>query len=462
MSNLLSIKKIQNNPETFIFTTLTISLTCSLFFSPASFFTLAFIVFCAFCVKSETIITMFVFLYPFDYLLLYPLHIMKYAQLLMCLALVKNYMKDLINRKNCKNLTQKSINYPPLIIFIIINVYLFLPFHDTNLSYILITYTAFLPSFFSYIYRKTLDLKKLVYIFSISMIISGIFYLFKDYSKLLNVSDWTYGSHIKMKGCFDHPNIYAFNVLVSMGSLAILYLKNNINKSDFLILFIGNFIFGYLTLSRIFIISVFFLLAIFFIFLIFKEKIYASNFVLPMLAIFALIVLIFDKFTTGYISRIKNLSEISFQEKLDTLTPEDWEKIYNGEIYYDPGRFGIWKIYINFLLENPFILIFGRGLTYTQLGQRHAHSLLLNSIYLHGIVGIILYLIYIYILLDGKKIFNSKNKYIILLFIPLFIFQLVEKISDISIFYWLFMYNLQNDKFKSNDYEKMNFMLNKK
>ena len=295
------------------------------------------------------------------------------------------------------------------------------------------------------------------------MIVSGVLYLFREYSELLRGSEWVYNSFVRMKGCLDHPNIYAFNVLIALGSLAILYLKNSINPSHFIILFMGNFIFGYLTLSRIFILSVFILLAIFFLLLLSKERLYSFNTILPMVAMLALIVLIFDEATTNYVVRAGDMYEAGYQEKIESLTPEDWELIFAGEKLYDPGRFGIWKIYITYLMQNPFMIIFGKGITNTMLGKKHAHNLFLNGIYWLGIVGVILYLIYAYFMLGGKKIFKlKKTKYMILLFIPLFVFQLAEKISDISIFYWLIMFNLQEDKFNTNeDYAKMNYMLEK-
>ena len=48
----------------------------------------------------------------------------------------------------------------------------------------------------------------------------------------------------------------------------------------------------------------------------------------------------------------------------------------------------------------------------------------------------------------------------ILFILPLFVFQLGEAIYDISVFYWLFMYNFQSGKLDYNDdYHKMNYMI---
>ena len=89
-----------------------------------------------------------------------------------------------------------------------------------------------------------------------------------------------------------------------------------------------------------FIISVFLLLAIFFLILIYKEKVYAFNFIFPMVAMLILIVLIFNNVTTAYILRSESFYESGFQEKIESLTQEDWEKIYQLGV----DKFGVGEL----------------------------------------------------------------------------------------------------------------------
>ena len=273
MTNTLFIEKIKKNPEPFIFTTLFIFLVITLFFLPMSIITTFFLIFASFMVKSETIIALYLFSYPFTYLFALPnLNMTWFLFFMMGIALIKNYICDLVKKRRVLNFKNSQNSFMVLTIFIAMNIYLLLPFHNHNGAYLLLIYSHMIPSFFAYIYRKTLNIKKLVYIFSISMILSGIFFFFRNYSELLSpLGCWTYNSYVRMLGCLDHPNIYAFNTLIVLGSLAILYLKNSINPCHFIILFMTNFTFGYLTLSRLYILSVFVFLVIFFVCLIVKE-----------------------------------------------------------------------------------------------------------------------------------------------------------------------------------------------
>lgn len=98
---------------------------------------------------------------------------------------------------------------------------------------------------------------------------------------------------------------------------------------------------------------------------------------------------------------------------------------------FTTGRSDIWKLYINYLIANPIIILFGNGMNGNTLLGHAAHNSFITGIYKFGILGLVLMIGYY------KSVFNlikNSNKPKILYFIPLFLF-LISFISLDTITY---------------------------
>lgn len=457
---LLPIKEyLKKYYEILIYFSLSILLTLSLFIKEFSIITTLFAIILSIILKPEQIIGIFVFTYPFDFLLRYPFDAMMFLfRFILSVILLIKLLMDTLNKRH-------KPSFKIFILMLTFIAYTIIPIPESKpFSLILCTY-MFL-SYATYEYREKINLSKLVTIFACAMIISGLFHFFRGYSELLEKSGvWGAFEYIRLQGCFEHPNIYAFHILVTIGALSILLIENKISINVFIPLHLICFILGYLTISRLFIICFIISTIIFYLTLIKQYRFESLNYIIPITALLLIIALLFFDITNCYISRMTSASEIdnfifNNQNKLP-IENININQVWNGEIYYDYGRIAIWKVYIEYLLIHPLALIFGRG-PGIALGKRHAHNFLLYTLYLYGFIGIVLYLIFVYFAIGGKNTLKNKNILnLFILLIPIFIFQLFEYISDFAIFYFLFGFYYKNRNTKNNnDYENMKYMLN--
>lgn len=120
-------------------------------------------------------------------------------------------------------------------------------------------------------------------------------------------------------------------------------------------------------------------------------------------------------------------------------TIEDWKLVFLGEKIYNPGRWGLYKIYFYYFSQNPLVILFGRGKNAKFIGKYHSHNFIIDSIYQNGIVGILLYLIVLLALFDFKNIkkhFNKTELSILIIVLPLLTFLFLNtSFTDL----WLIM-----------------------
>ena len=90
------------------------------------------------------------------------------------------------------------------------------------------------------------------------------------------------------------------------------------------------------------------------------------------------------------------------------------------------NRYGIWKGYINYIVSNPVVLLFGKGLgAYRLEGLNSTHNALLGAIYQLGIVGFILFILSIILIVKSNRKNIDKKSFNFALLVPIVILLLI-------------------------------------
>ena len=100
------------------------------------------------------------------------------------------------------------------------------------------------------------------------------------------------------------------------------------------------------------------------------------------------------------------------------LTEEEFEMVLNGELFYDPGRIGIWKLYFLQIFQSPKSFLFGYGILGPVIGKMyHAHNSAIEFMYRFGFVGYILLILLIISIIGFKNLRKVKKFATLLIYI---------------------------------------------
>ena len=345
---------------------------------------------------------------------------------------------------------KSKINWKILIPILLFFIYMILPVHEWSISKLYEVVCFFMVLYVVFVDRNELDFKYLMKIFVLGMIISCVFGLFKNVSPWLQEKLPTYyaSGTERFQGLFGHHNKLAAMLVVAISSILFLLYYHELPLLGFFIAFIVLFIFGYLAISRAFIVAVTIALCVFGIFYLFKNKTKSLPVLGMLLIIVCLIPVIFLNITKSYISRVDeavfyyadsqiNNGDSNSDKKsipyssgvLQGKTQEEIDKIFAGEVHFDPGRKGIWELYLMDWSSSLKIILFGRGIARPDIGTMVAHNLYIALLWQHGLVGCMLLVIIISCMINWKKIRFRFLKYysaILILVIPFFILTLIE------------------------------------
>lgn len=260
----------------------------------------------------------------------------------------------------------------------------------------------------------TKDLSNLVLCLLCGTIVSGIVGIISQYNVNLMrwLSEFTTAETVKVNGKIEYrfsgldydPNY--FSVLCLISSWTYMMLKTK--KSFIDILLIGITIFmGILTISKMYIFTLLFSFILYFI-CVKKNKVNSKKIALFTIFAFLICSVVGDKIFQLFYERMKNVSTFS---ELST------------------GRSDIWKIYIEYFKNNPYVLVIGKGLTAEYVMGHAAHNSILTGLYRFGMIGIMAlfnYFVKIYKFLKLKclEIQNCKVNLLIsnknlLVFLPI-------------------------------------------
>ena len=398
----------------------------------------------------EDIICMKIILLPFNTLLsenFYTVYLI--FSVIILLLLFAKYTLDIISKR-------KKISYLVLGLLIIYLVYCGLPIFNKIVGIkFFSSISSILSIAFVYEYRENLHLKKLAICFSVSLLLACVLSIFLnyvsawrdflDYVGYVDMDNWgeineVLGKHNcdlipKFTAFYIHQNILVGFSCFSISMLCYLQYKNQIDDLLFYLLFVPTFIFGYLTVSRAYIVVLFVILLTYFIFLIIRDKKESLKTIIPICLIMIITVGILYKITQFYFTRFE--SNYEFGVDNSDITEEEWALIMNGELHYDCGRISLYKLYFKFLLNNPLVIIFGRGNDFPWLGKTQSHNFIVDLIYRNGIVGILIYLVMLFFMFDLKNVKKYWNMDRFSIVIILFGWVMFELLNTYFSFLWL-------------------------
>lgn len=369
---------------------ITLLLVLACFFSAAIYVLVAVVCACACFYKNDKLVTLYCVSFLIKKLLV-PMFL-PYIHMIFALMFFKNYLLNVIKSK-------KSCHIKVLALFLCLILYAVImhfvaPYTET------ITLVRFICDimivYFVFEAREEINLVRLVKVFAGFVVVTGIICYISKYGKTLQEENITFVQLgvWKLFGLTENPNAYGFAVIFSMIALMWLFFLQKIDQADFVLLFIPNFVCGYLTVSRNFALTAIIALVLFGLCYLAKYKLQALELLLPLCAICLTVCLIFEAQTLFYIGKYewtKNIIDSSSTSVFSSysLTYEDLLLYFQGKLGRDIGRIGIWQVYLIRIFSSPAFIWFGLGASSIWLGI-FPHSTIIMLLYKFGIVGIVL------------------------------------------------------------------------
>lgn len=310
-------------------------------------------------------------------------------------------------------LTRKKLIYPlGLSLLLLISCCLFSSLISNNtvkLGDILSYIAGFTIPFIFIHYYKSSMFKSFVYAYSLGIISSAVLGLFRNYIPMLKIFTKAQYFFIdtnvvaRFTGLAGDSNAFSIPVLVAISLLLVLnYYKSSL--FNYLLLIVLT-LFGLLTVSQMFIIC-YSIMIIFYLFFLYREN--AARGTKSLFIVF-LSVAIAGLLNLNYLldNYLYRFNTAYANSDLNSLTT---------------GRYDIWKMYFEEIISNAKTFFCGEGLSASLLNGFQAHNTYLEIWYKIGMIGIILFIIYL--LLTYKYISNPLEKISLINYLPMLILLL--------------------------------------
>ena len=190
---------------------------------------------------------------------------------------------------------------------------------------------------------------------------------------------------LRASGFFGDPNYCSVFLILTLATLCTLY-YHKLVKIEFWFLFVPISVLGFFTYSKSYFLAVCVLILFLLIFVLFpKHKGWA---ILSIAAMAVILFLILD-------GRIEVVNVMLERFKSEDLTT---------------GRFTLNNIYLNYVWENPIIMLFGEGIAINTIFGLHqaVHNIYIESIFKLGILGTALCLFTLFLGIDGAVVKGKK------------------------------------------------------
>ncbi len=454
-----------------LYSLLTISLLFTCFYEIGVYFSLAILFLALIFGTTNDVVCLYLFYSNFNDIILFKgsEYIVGFA---LIFALGIRFLIKLIKK-------QSKIHILQLVLGIIFAIFIAIPFYRTPSLYKLFGYYLFIAvTYLVFELKDDLSIKKIIKVYTLGLLISSFMALLRPISPRLQscmgyVVTWGY---LRFTGFLGHPNPYICRAVIALGGLLVLKYYKKINNCEFFGLLLPLFIFSYMTLSRMFIISFAASLIIFAILYFVKYKKKAFKLILSMAGCFLVICGAFTIETKIYLFRANILPFSSISDFYYSSTAGDtifeqgkdneslseseaeegseewWQQVFDGEIRYDNGRVEYWKLNLKDWSSSAVTILFGKGVDAPNIGRAHAHNVIISELRKLGIFGLTLLLCYIVSLFKGKNKF--KEFLIILIFIaPYLICDMLE--SNLSYVFIitavLFYFEIEKEKKKADE-----------
>lgn len=232
-------------------------------------------------------------------------------------------------------------------------------------------------------FRNGLSVKRKNTMLALGIIASSVVALMRDSFPKLDLYLFEMESTIKLgqgsyyyrfMGVETNSNMYTVLLSISLAVFAVYLIKGKAEKLDLPLILIL-IVFGCMTVSMSFVLSVI-MLAGLSIFLLAKKN--------PSILIYALIIgVVAGVVLFGIFGDSEAVQTILFRFQNNSSDSADMSSITTG-------RSDIWKYYLDYFLQHPWVTLIGKGLN-SQLPYKAPHNYYIETIYYLGIVGGMLY-----------------------------------------------------------------------
>ncbi|MBQ7922075.1 MAG: hypothetical protein IJ325_05810 [Clostridia bacterium] len=241
-------------------------------------------------------------------------------------------------------------------------------------SYILFSISLLLVPFLAREMDNQYDFYWLTIFFAAGIIAAAVSSQYLDIfpTILRYIAKHEFSGGIRHAGYYGDPNFYSAHINAALGGVMVLLL-NSVKKGRSIMLFLMAMLLlycGFLSVSKSFLVIALCLILFFIVEILFsKGKVSAKLMILLTFGVGTVFVLSFTVFTDLIDMMITRLSSGSNLSDFTTRRTE------------------LWVQYLNVIIEDIPLLLFGQGYTNVLISDRSSHNTILQAIYQFGIVG---------------------------------------------------------------------------
>ena len=323
---------------------------------------------------------------------------------------------------------ETKLNIKLLIPLILLLIYILFPTHKVNLVEFIILFFEYLSLYVFFASKTKINILYLARTLSIGIILSCILSLYYVSDFLFNslVFHFSETGILRFQGLTSHSMHLSALTMFDICLLLFIKVNQKIKNMEFYLYFIMVFVFGYLSISRAYMITVGFAVGLFILFYFMRYKSRSLRSIITILSIIAIIILIFFDITKTYFIRFN-----TYYEPWVPANESELKDLLAGKIDVNLIRTDLYKYYLMDWASSLKTIFFGRGISSPWIGGQgmHAHNVFLQMLWEHGIIGYILLIIIFCSVINWKEIKNWKSYSPILIFvIPFLLFLLVDVI----------------------------------
>lgn len=284
----------------------------------------------------------------------------------------------------------RNFGVTQFLLIVMFAIYTFLGMGDNVTRVIKMVVGLVLFYIFTKIIKPT-DFKNQIMAFALGMVTSscigllkGSWYRLDMYYTDIDFISVNGANVIRFSGLYPDPNYFSVSAVVAITLCLMLFYNRNGNRAVLGVLIAALTMFGFMSYSKIFLLSILFV-AIVFVF----RLIEPAQKRLATITFFTIVVYAIWLW----------MSEGNY---LNVMI----ERFWGGDI--STGRFDIWVRYLDYIWSSPKTFLFGDGLgaPYKGLGP---HNTYIESIYFLGVIGSVLFFITLLLIFKGKRIIGRRT-----------------------------------------------------
>lgn len=247
---------------------------------------------------------------------------------------------------------------------------------------------------------------RVIHHLSLGIIITSVLAMLKG--NLPGISQVVSQAHIRysagvyydrFSGLEGNPNYYTMILSIAVASFSVIIINGKARVIDYIYIILMLF-FGLMSVSQSFVVTLVINAGLFL--LLSQKRGKAKNIIAFLFIGFGVAILLNEQIMEILLFRYRGGIE---SDSLDTLTT---------------GRSSLWSSYINYIISNLNVLLFGRGIGAKNLPVGASHSFYIDLLYHLGLVGTIIYIICIKRIFSAKQYLSEKAP--LYLYIPWIIF----------------------------------------